>query len=183
MQDNEIIELYMHRDERAISETEQKYGAYCKKIAFNILYDVFDAEECVNDAYMRTWNAIPPTVPKIFSSFLAKITRNLALDRYDSSRAKKRYAVSESLEELSEIIGEENLSDELEISELGASISRFLSAEKPLSRRIFIKRYFFEESLQSIAKEHGITVGCVKVTLLRIRTRLAKFLKMEGFFL
>lgn len=183
MQDNDIIELYMQRDECAISETEKKYGAYCRKIAFNILYDVFDAEECVNDTYLKTWNAIPPTVPRILSSFLAKITRNLALDRYDFSKAKKRDALSESLDEMSEMIGDGDISDGIEISELGASISKFLSEEKPLSRRIFIKRYFFEEPLKDIAREHGITLSSVKVILHRSRTRLAKFLEKEGFFL
>ena len=183
MQDHDIIELYIKRDERAIEETAAKYGAYCRKIAFNILYDVFGAEECVNDTYLRTWNAIPPTIPRIFSSFLAKITRNLAIDKYNFSKVKKRNAISESLDELSEIMGEDSLSEELEISELSAAISRFLSAEKPLSRRIFIKRYFFEEDLQGIAREHGITLTSVKVTLHRQRARLAKFLSEEGFFL
>ena len=183
MQDNDIIDLYMKRDERAIDETSEKYGAYCQKIAFNILYDVFDAEECVNDTYLRTWNAIPPTVPKVFSSFLAKITRNLALDRYNSTRAKKRDSLPESLDELSELVGGCSISDELEISELGAAISNFLINEKPLARRIFIKRYFFEDSISDIAREHGITVSSAKVLLHRIRLRLADFLKKEGFFL
>ena len=183
MNDQDIIELYMQRDERAIDETSEKYGAYCQKIAFNILYDVFDAEECVNDTYMRTWNAIPPTVPKIFSAFLAKITRNLALDRYSASKAKKRDGISESLDELSGMIGSCNISEEIEISELGEAISRFLSSEKPLARRIFIKKYFFEDTLEEIAREHGITIVSVKVTLHRIRKRLAEFLTKEGFFL
>ncbi len=183
MQDNAIIDLYIERDERAIDETAKKYGAYCQKIAYNILYDVFDTEECVNDTYMRTWNAIPPTIPKIFSAFLAKITRNLALDRYNLSKAKKRNTLPESLDELSEIIGENNISDEIELSELGGSISRFLKDEKPLSRRIFIKRYFFEESIESIAKEHGLTASNVKVTLHRVRVHLADYLAKEGFFI
>ena len=183
MQDTEIIELYIQRDERAIGETSAKYGAYCRKIAFNILYDIFDAEECVNDTYMKTWNAIPPTVPNVFSSFLAKITRNLALDRYNASKAQKRDGVSESLDELSELVGGGNIADELELSELGGAISRFLAEEKPLARRIFIKRYFFESSLSDIAREHGITLASTKVILHRIRTRLADFLAKEGFFL
>ena len=183
MQDNAIIELYMQRDERALDETAKKYGAYCQRIAFNILYDVFDTEECVNDTYMRTWNAIPPTFPKIFSAFLAKITRNLAIDKYNSSKAKKRSALPDSLDELSEVVGGSNLSDEMELSEIGSVISRFLKQEKPLSRRIFIKRYFFEESIESIAKEHGVTVSNVKVTLHRTRVRLAEHLREEGFFI
>ena len=171
----------MQRDERAIDETAKKYGAYCQKIAYNILYDVFDTEECVNDTYMRTWNSIPPTIPKMFSAFLAKITRNLALDKYNSSKAKKRSAIPDSLDELSEVVGGSNISDEMEISELGGAISRFLNEEKPLSRRLFIKRYFFEESIDAIANEHGLTVSNVKVTLHRMRARLADHLAKEGF--
>ena len=137
----------------------------------------------MNDTYLRTWNAIPPTVPKFFSSFLAKITRNLALDRYTRSKAKKRGALPESLDELSDMIGGRSISDEIEICELGEAISRFLTLEKPLARRIFIKRYFFEDSVSDIAKEHGITVTSTKVILHRMRTRLADHLKKEGFFI
>jgi len=183
MQDNEIIELYMQRDERAVDETAKKYGAYCQKIAYNILYDVFDTEECVNDTYMRTWNAIPPTIPKIFSAFLAKITRNLALDRYNSSKAKKRGSLPDSLDELTEVVGGNSLSDQMELSEIGASISVFLQGEKPIARRIFIKRYFFEDTVEAIAKEHGLSISNVKVTLHRIRLRLAKHLEKEGYLL
>ena len=183
MQDNDIIELYIKRDERAIDETAEKYGPYCLKIAENILYDVFEAEECVDDTYMRAWNTIPPTLPRIFSSFLGKVTRNLALDRYRASKAKKRDGVSDSLEELAELIGECNISKEIEAEELSAAISRFLTKEKPLNRRIFIRRYFFEDSLESIAREHGITLSGVKVTLHRCRKRLGEFLTREGFFL
>lgn len=183
MQDNAIIELYMQRDERAIDETAKKYGAYCQKIAYNILYDVFDTEECVNDTYMRTWNAIPPTIPRILSAFLAKITRNLAIDRYNTSKAKKRGALPDSLDELSEVVGSESIAEQIEISELGAAISRFLNEEKPLARRIFIRRYFFEDGIEVIAKDHGLTVANVKVTLHRARTRLAAFLSKEGFFI
>ena len=183
MLDEEIIDLYNKRDESAIDETAKKYGAYCHKIAYNILFDVFETEECVNDTYMRTWNAIPPSIPKIFSAFLAKITRNLAIDKYNSAKAKKRGNLPESLDELSEVIGENNISERLELSELGAAISRFLYGEKELSRRLFVKRYFFEEKIESIAKEHGLTSASVKVTLHRMRKRLSEFLKKEGFFL
>ena len=183
MQDNAILDLYMHRDERAIDETAKKYGAYCQKIAYNILYDVFDAEECVNDTYMRTWSAIPPTMPRIFSAFLAKITRNLAIDRYNSTKAKKRGPVSDSLDELSEVIGENSLFEKIELGELGAQINCFLHEEKPLARRIFIRRYFFEDTVETIARDHGLTSSNVKVTLHRTRMRLAKHLEKEGFFI
>ena len=90
MEDNEIIELYWKRNEVAIPETDKKYGKYCSKIAHNILTNIEDSEECVNDTYLRVWNALPPNRPSIFKAFLAKITRNLALDKYDSKNAQKR---------------------------------------------------------------------------------------------
>ena len=183
LNDNEIIELYIRRDENAISETAEKYGAYCEKIAYNILMDRFDAEECVNDTYMHTWNHVPPTIPRILSSFLAKITRNIAIDRYKSKNAKKRSAYAESLDELSECVGGNNFADDIEISAIGAAISRFLMNESELSRRVFVRRYFFEDSISNIAKAHSMTEGYVKTILSRTRKRLADFLTKEGIYL
>lgn len=183
IQDAEIIELYIKRDERAIDETKAKYGAYCEKIAYNILLDSFDAEECVNDTYMRTWNTIPPTLPRIFSAFLAKITRNIAIDRYKRKTARKRAGYETSLDELSECVGGRDISEEMEISAIGAAISRFLLTESETSRRLFLRRYFFEDSISEIAKNHGLTVSSVKTSLHRTRARLAKFLSEEGIFI
>ncbi len=180
--DNEIIELYIKRDESAISETAQKYGAYCEKIAYNILNDKFDSEECVNDTYMRTWNSVPPTIPRILSSFLAKITRNIAIDRYKAKNAKKRRTYEESLDELSECVGGGDISDGIEISAIGEAISRFLLGESEISRRVFVRRYFFEDSVSEIAKAHFMTEGYVKTMLHRTRKRLAEFLKKEDIY-
>ena len=184
MQDQSIIDLYLERDERAIEETAIKYGAYCNKIAYNVLRDIFDAEECVNDTYLRVWNTVPPTVPNIFSAFLAKITRNLAIDRYNKSHSQKRDGkVAGSLDELCECVGEGDFSNELEIASLGSTISAFLAGEKPLVRRIFIRKYFFEDTLSEIAKMHGMSEANVKVTLHRVRARLHDHLTKEGFFI
>lgn len=183
LQDSEIIELYIRRDETAISKTAEKYGAYCEKIAYNILIDRFDAEECVNDTYMHTWNSVPPTIPRILASFLAKITRNIAIDRYKAKTAKKRSTYAESLDELSECVGGGNISDEIEISAIGEAISRFLLNEKELARRIFVRRYFFEDSISDIAKAHSMTEGYVKTILSRTRKRLADFLREEEIYL
>ena len=180
--DTEIIDLYLKRDERAIDETATKYGAYCEKIAYNILLDSFDAEECVNDTYMRTWNTIPPTIPRIFSSFLAKITRNLAIDSYKRKTAEKRSGYEASLDELSECVGGRDINDDIEISAIGSAISRFLLTENETSRRLFLRRYFFEDSIIEIAKNHGMTVGAVKTSLHRTRARLAKFLAEEDIY-
>ena len=183
MQDHAIIALYFDRDERAIEETAAKYGPYCNKIAYNILLDTFDAEECVNDTYLRVWNTVPPTVPNIFSAFLAKITRNLAIDRYNKAHSAKRGNVTASLDELRECIGDGDFSSELETATLGSAISSFLAGEKPLIRRIFIRKYFFEDSISDIAKTHRMSEANVKVTLHRARIRLKDYLTREGFFI
>ena len=182
LDDNKIIELYVQRDESAISETAEKYGAYCEKIAYNILMDSFESEECVNDTYMRTWNSVPPTIPRILSAFLAKITRNIAIDKYKEKSAAKRSAYTESLEELSECIGESEISDKIEASAIGAAISRFLLGESEISRRIFVRRYFFEDSISEIAKSHFMSESYVKTMLHRTRKRLAEFLEKEDIY-
>ncbi len=184
LEDSKIIELYFARDEAAIAETSTKYGYYCKKIAMNILADLFESEECVNDTYVKVWNTVPPTVPNIFKAFLAKITRNLALDRYGERTAKKRGGrVYESLEELSECIGSSETEDELDSKALTELINRFLSRESELSRRIFVRRYFYQDSVSEIAKRLRVTESRVKTTLHRARARLADVLRGEGFTL
>ena len=182
MQDHAIIALYFERNEQAIEETAAKYGPYCNKIAYNILLDVYDAEECVNDTYLRVWNTVPPTVPNIFSAFLAKITRNLAIDRYNKAHSSKRNGVAVSLDEISECIGDGNFSNDLDAKTLGEAISTFLSREKALARRIFIRKYFFEDTVSLFAQAHGISEGNVKIILHRTRVRLKDYLKREGYF-
>ncbi|MBE6532841.1 MAG: RNA polymerase sigma factor [Ruminococcaceae bacterium] len=182
LDDNKIIELYIQRDESAISETAEKYGAYCQKIAYNILADSFDSEECVNDTYMRTWNSVPPTIPRILSAFLAKITRNIAIDKYKLKNAAKRSAYTESLEELCECVGEGDISDKIEASAIGSAISRFLLNESEICRRVFVRRYFFEDSISEIARAHFMSEGYVKTMLHRMRKRLAEFLKKEDIY-
>ena len=181
MQDGEIIELYFKRDEAAIKETDIKYGAYCHTVAMNILKDIFDAEECVNDTYHRAWQVIPPTRPTRLGAFLAKITRNIAIDRYKRDHAKKRVE-RESVLELSECVGEEPL-NESGLSELGELISSFLKNERELCRRMFLRRYFFEDSIEKIAKDHSVSISQVKTTLHRMRGRLAVYLRREGVFI
>ncbi len=179
MQDSEIIELYFARDERAIKETADKYGGYCTKIAINLLTDIFESEECVNDTYLRTWNTIPPTRPNIFKAFLAKITRNLALDRLDEKNAQKRGGrVLESLDELSECVASEGeVTDPIMLAETAEIINEFLSGERELSRVIFVRRYFYLDSVGSIAKFLGIGESRVKTLLFRMRERLREVLR------
>ena len=183
MLDNEIIDLYFKRDESAITETSLKYGAYCNKIAFNILGDVFDSEECVNDTYHRTWTSVPPTRPKHLGAYVGRITRNVAIDRYNSRVAKKRggHTYEESLDELAECIGKEDTVD-ICLSELCEVISSFLKGEKQISRKLFIRRYFYEDSIEDIAKTAGLGVSYVKTSLFRTRQRLKIYLAKEGIY-
>ena len=182
MEDSKIIELYFARDEEAISETSMKYGSYCMKIAMNILLDLFESEECVNDTYVKVWNSVPPTLPKILKAYLGKITRNLALDRYGEKAAKKRGGrIFESLDELAECVGTQDADENIERTELTALINEFLAKESELSRRIFVRRYFYQDSLLDIAKRLRISESRVKTALFRARERLASMLKKEGF--
>ena len=183
MQDNDIIELYFSRDEQAIAETAKKYGAYCYTISYNILHDSFDADECVNDTYNKTWHTIPPTRPGIFKSFLGKITRNLSLDRYDMTNTAKRGGrVAESLDELSECVGDFDIDEKFDSEAIATIINRFLGEIKELDRRIFVRRYFFEDSISDIAKMHKVSESQVKTTLFRMRAKLSEHLKREEVF-
>ncbi|MBQ8720465.1 MAG: sigma-70 family RNA polymerase sigma factor [Clostridia bacterium] len=184
MQDSEIIELYFARDERAITETSDKYGTYCTRIALNILDDSFESDECVNDTYLRAWNSIPPTRPNIFRAFLAKITRNLALDKLSAKNSQKRGGrVFESLDELAECVGSSDITERLESEEIAGIINAFLRSERELVRRIFIRRYFYLDSVADIAKAYRIGEGRVKTVLHRARGKLALYLSKEGIFI
>ena len=182
MTDGKIIELYFSRDESAISATAEKYGRYLGKIAYNILSDRFESEECVNDTYMKTWLTIPPEVPRVFSAFLARITRNLSLDRLRASSADKRAIMkhTESLDELSECVGGGEC--ELDSREIGVVINSFLCGLAEADRRMFVLRYFHEESVADIAKSLGKKESTVKVRLFRLRAMLKEKLIKEELF-
>ena len=176
MTDNEIIELYFIRDESAITETDEKYGKYLKKIALNILLDLGEAEECKNDAYFKVWNRIPPERPNIFSAFLSRITRNQALDRYRAKTAQKRGVVEESFDELEECVGEGDIFDKLLAKELAGLISDFLKKERPEARKVFVRRYFYCDSIGEIAVFYSMSQSAVKTSLSRTRMKLRLFL-------
>jgi len=186
MQDEEIIALYWQRDERAITETSVQYGAYCYKIADHILNNDADVEECINDTWLKTWNAIPDQRPSRFSAFLAKITRNLALDRWNYETAKKRggCAAVIALDELEECIaGASNPEKEYEATQLVSDINRFLKLLPEREQSIFMLRYFYVESVACIAKKHGISENNVSAILSRTRKKLKKYLLKEGYLL
>ena len=185
MDDSRIIELYWQRDERAIAESNTKYGQLCTRIAMNILDNAQDAEECVNDTYLKAWNAIPPARPIRLGAFLVRITRNLSLDRYRASHAAKRgeYLFEESLDELGECIpaGEHTRPDaEAEARRIGECITKFLARQTPDARDIFICRYFYADPIEKIARDFGFSESKVKSMLHRARQRLRKYLESEG---
>lgn len=183
MDDREIVELYFERNENAIKETKDKYEKYCSYIANNILNSKPDTEECVNDTYLATWNSIPPSKPNSLKAYVGKITRNLALNRYNASRAKKRNdGVELVLDELSEVLADSesdgrNLTDDLTLK---YALNVFVGSLKQETREIFVRRYWFLSSIKEIARDYDISESKVKVTLLRTRELLRDFLRKEG---
>lgn len=184
MDDLRIVELYFARKEEAIQETDAKYGKLCFKIAYNILNNREDSQECVNDTYMGAWNAIPPTRPDNFSAFLCKITRNLSFKRLEFlTREKRSPALLVSLEELEAILPDETLTPDYTEEELGKKISIFLRTLKENDRNIFIRKYYFFEPIKEIAGQYSFSEGKVKTILFRTRTKLKEYLIKEGFAL
>ena len=180
MNDSAIIQLYWVRSEQAISATEKKYGRYCHSIAYNILRNTQDAEECTNDTWLHTWNAIPPQRPTRFKSFLGRITRNLSLNRYEKQNAQKRGSgeLTLILDELAECIPSGNsLEDTAAIKDL---LNRFLDILPEKSCRLFVRRYWYAASVKELAREFHMTENQVGVTLYRTREVLRSYLEKEG---
>jgi len=183
MDDAKILELYFDRDERAIPATADKYGSYCTSIAKNILGNQEDAEECVNDAYLNTWNAIPPHRPKLLSAFLGKIVRNLAFNRYKRNTADKRGGgeITAVLDELSGCVaGNDDVAQAYEYKEIVAAVNGFLRTLPAGKRNIFVCRYWYTESIADIAARYGMTYAAVTMTLNRLRTKLHNYLTERG---
>lgn len=183
MDDTSIIKLYWNRDERAVSETEKKYGGLCYRIAENILKHKEDSEECVNDTFMKAWNSIPPDRPVHFSAYLCQIAKRLALSRYRYNTASKRQNDGcLSYEELSDIVSDKQTPEDARImSELSNAISDFLMNETKQNRVIFIRRYWYYDSIETISAEFKINPQTVGSILFRMRKRLKKYLEKEGF--
>ena len=182
MKDYKIIELYWNRSENAISETDKKYGSYCGYIANNILQNREDSLECLNDVYLNTWNTIPPKRPNVLKLFLAKITRNIAINRYKRLKAKKRNKNMELvLEELEDCISDnEYVEDVIEYKELVNSLNEFLKRLPVKKRKLFLDRYWYLNSIKDISLNNRISESNVKVMLHRIRNELKEFLIEKG---
>ena len=186
MDDNAIIALYWAREERALEETSSKYGSFCRNIAYNILCNREDTEECVNDTWLRAWNAMPPQRPAILSSFLGKITRNLPLDRVRVSHAGKRGGgqLPVALEELGDCIpAEGGIEEQVALKELSRAVDRFLRSLPEKECCVFLRRYWFVDSTREIALRYNMAEGSVKSTLHRTRQRLRVYLEKEGVLL
>lgn len=182
MDDKRIIDLLWLRDEAGLEATKQKYGRLCYSVAYNILGDTRDSEEAVNDTYLGVWNSIPPHRPDILSSFIIRITRNVSLKLFRRKTAEKRRSnVGESIEELGECIPDTaNVDSVLEAKELSVYIDRFLRELKESDRIVFLRRYWFCDSIADIAKRFGASEGKIKMQLCRTRQRLQKYLSEEG---
>ncbi len=181
MEDNDIIELYFKRDERAIKETTLKYGKLCYKIASRIIGSESEAEECVNDTYFGVWKAIPPERPGCLRAFVAKVARNLAIGRLKYNMAEKRNPDAIiSLSEIEEIIPDSSGFDEIEDKEVGRWISEFLYGEKEDIRNIFIRKYWFLDTVTDIAEKFGYSESKIKSILFRTRNKLREYLTEKG---
>ena len=182
MDDIRIVELYWERKEEAIKETSLKYGGLCTHIARNILSSYEDSEECVNDTYFAVWNAIPNERPNRFSAFVSRITRNLALKKYEYiSAAKRNPTAITSLEELGDCVsGTESLESQVESRRIENTIDKFLWRQGEEKRNIFIRRYWYFDSIENICERTGFTQSKVKSMLYEMRQKLRKYLESEG---
>lgn len=184
MKDTEILDLYFGRNEQAIAETQTKYGNYCFSIAFRILHDQGDSDECVNDTWMKAWNSIPPNRPDHFNVFLGTITRNLSFDRWKKKNALKRGSgeMELELEELAECIpaGGASTEEAVEAAELQRMINDFLHTLPEKDCNVFLRRYWYAEEYAEIAKRYGMKLNSVKTSLFRTRGKLKDFLERQG---
>ncbi|MBE6037488.1 MAG: sigma-70 family RNA polymerase sigma factor [Clostridiales bacterium] len=184
MNDERIIDLFFQRSEEAIRALDQTYGKLCRQIAGNILQDHHDAEECVNDAYFGLWNAIPPARPDPLRAYLCRVVRNISLDRYHKNSAAKRNGKFDAaLSELEQVLSAPNtVESELEGKELTRLLEQFLDTQTEENRVIFLRRYWFYDSYEEIARQTGLAEKTVSVRLVRIRKKLRKWLSERGFF-
>ena len=184
MEDREIVALYWARQDRAIGETAKKYEAYLDTVARRILGDPLDAAECVNDTYLAAWNSIPPNKPEHLAGYLAKLTRRIAMKVWRGRDAQKRGGgeAALSLEELGDCIpAPGSLEGALEARELGKAIDAFLRKLPETERRVFLKRYFYSQSIREIGQSFGFTNSKVETMLFRTRKKLGAYLQKEGY--
>ncbi|MBE6628764.1 MAG: sigma-70 family RNA polymerase sigma factor [Ruminococcaceae bacterium] len=184
LSDDKIIELYWDRDERAISETDRKYGRYLYAIAYNIVHDHPDCEECLNDTYLGTWNKIPPERPTAFQSFLSKIMRNIAIDRFRKNTAQKRIPseMTVSLGELDDCIAyDSDLEEDRLVRELAVMLNDFLSGLPKRRQFVFVCRYYYSDSVTKIAEMLGLSEKTIRRDITAMKSDLKAFLEKGGY--
>ena len=181
MHDSEIVDLVFRRSEAAIEAVEKKYGALCYGVAWNLLHSQEDAAECVNDTWHGLWNAIPPQKPEKLGPYAARITRNLAMKRLAHRNAGKRQAVTVSYEELNQCIPDgKTVEAALEGKELSRLLDAFLDTLGSQDRNLFLRRYWFFDSVRQLSRSFGMTESHVKVKLYRMRKALKHYLEQEA---
>ena len=184
MDDQSIVALYWDRSEQAIAETDRKYGAYCYSIAYHALANNEDAEESVSDTYMAAWNRLPPHRPSVLATFLGKITRRISINRWKAKNTAKRGGgqITLTLEELDNCVdGKQDIESAYESHELVRAFNRFLDTLPETERDVFLRRYWFFDSIADIAESFGFTQSKVTSMLHRMRGKLRKQLEKEGF--
>lgn len=185
LDDRKIIELFYERSEQAIMELSKKYGSVCTKIAYNILNNKQDAEECVNDAYLGAWNTIPPQNPNPLVSYVCRIVRNLAIKKYHSKAAAKRNSIYDvALDELENCFpASGSVEEKLDAKELARNIDAFLETLSQDNRIMFVRRYWYSDSIDELAKLFSISNHNISVRLSRTREKLKKYLLQKGIML
>ena len=185
MEDREIIDLYWTRSQQAIPETDAKYGVQCRGLSARILKDARDAEECVNDTWLRAWNTMPPQLPQSLRAYLLKIIRNLSIDRWRADRSTKRGGGAEELAlELEDCLPPGPSAEEVsEARETAAALERWLVSLEREDRVLFLRRYWFGDPVKELARRRGCTPGYMAKRLFRLRNSLRQALEKEGVLL
>ena len=181
MEDCKIVDLYWARDEKAISESDKKYGRVLASLSYSLLHSHEDAEECVNDTYLDAWGAMPDARPVYLGAFLQKITRRISIDRYRKIHSEKRGGIDNICEELSDVIPDRDNSDfNLENGRLKEALDSFLYSLEREKRVMFVLRYFHSRSISEISRQMALGESKVKTTLFRVRQELQKYLEGQG---
>lgn len=184
MEDSAIITMFLERDPEAVHAISEKYGAYCKSIAMNILSDPQDAEECINDAYLQLWRSIPPHQPENLATYLGKLLRNITFNRYRANQTQKRGEgnIPLVLDELAEVVtGGDSPESAVEAKEMSQAINAFLGKLPAWKRYVMVRRYWYADSTAQIARACGRSEGYVSLTLTRLRRKLHAYLTERGF--
>lgn len=181
MEDQRIVDLYWDRNEDAILHTQRKYDSLCRTIAQNILGNLQDAEECVNDAYLKVWNSIPPQRPQSLVAYLSRVVRNISLDRYRHNHAEKRSRGADvMLSELEECLSDDSVVSFSNDEGITDALNRFLKTLDQENRILFVRRYYYMDSNEVLSKTFAVNENTVRQRLFRMREKLKEFLEKEG---